>query len=315
MSLRDQAPITKARGSYGGQAVIEGVLIRGPRYASVVCRRPDGDFATSSRALRKTYTGWAARLPLIRGVVTLAETLHLGVWALIFSQNVALAEEGEEQQEGLDIFGFFALLIGFGIAIGVFFLGPVFATQWIEDEVDPDILSVIAEGVLRLLLLLVYLWLIGKVPDIRHVFEYHGAEHKTIAAWESGAELKLDAIRGFSRAHPRCGTSFLLFVAVVAIIVFTALGSPPLWWRLTSRVLLIPVVAGIAYEAIRFGGLYRHHRVVGWLFAPNLWLQALTTREPNDDQIGLAIRAMEQAVELESTARPLEQPDPATPGS
>jgi len=153
--------------------------------------------------------------------------------------------------------------------------------------------------VLRLVLLLGYLWLIGRMPDIRRVFEYHGAEHKTIAAWEAGRPLVPDEVRGFSRAHPRCGTSFLLVVAVVAIVVFTALGSPPLWWRLTSRVVLVPVVAAIAYEAIRFGGIHRHNRVVARLFAPNLWLQALTTREPDDEQIQVAIAAMEAAREQE----------------
>ncbi len=297
MSLRKQAE--SQRQGYGGQAVIEGVMIRGPRHATVVCRRPDTTITQQSKELTKTYTGWAARFPLLRGVITLAETMHLGVWALMFAQNVALAEEGDEEDSGIGLLGGITLLIAFGFAIGVFFLAPIFATRWLKDDLNPEILAVVLEGFVRLGLLLGYLWLIGKMPDIRRVFEYHGAEHKTIAAWEAGQELTVENIRPFSRAHPRCGTSFLLVVAVTAIILFTALGSPPLWWHITSRIVLVPVVAALAYEAIRAGGKYRHRRLVGWLFAPNLWLQALTTREPEDDQIEIAITAMREAVAQE----------------
>jgi uncharacterized protein YqhQ len=297
MSLRKQAE--SKRQGYGGQAVIEGIMIRGPRHATVVCRRPDATITQRSKELTKTYTGWAVRFPLLRGVITLAETMHLGVWALMFAQNVALAEEAEDEDAGVGILGGITLLLAFGFAIGVFFLAPIFATRWLKDELNPEILAVVLEGFVRLALLLGYLWLIGKMPDIRRVFEYHGAEHKTIAAWEAGQDLTIENIRPFSRAHPRCGTSFLLVVAVTAIIVFTALGSPPLWWHLTSRIVLVPVVAALAYEAIRAGGTYRHRRVVGWLFAPNLWLQALTTREPEDDQIEVAITAMREAIAQE----------------
>ncbi len=297
MSLRKQVEAHRQR--YGGQAVIEGVMIRGPRHATVVCRRPDETIAQRSRSLTKTYTGWASRVPLARGVITLAETLHLGVWALMFSQNVALAEEASDEDAGMGIVGGVTLMLSFALAIGVFFLGPIFATRWLQDELNPEILAVIIEGLLRLVLLIGYLWLIGKLPEIRRVFEYHGAEHKTIAAWEASQELTVANVRPFSRAHPRCGTSFLLVVAVTAIIVFTALGNPPLWWHITSRIVLVPVIAGLAYEAIRLGGTYRHRRVVGWLFAPNLWLQALTTREPKDDQIEVAITAMQEAIAQE----------------
>ncbi|MEE9277299.1 MAG: DUF1385 domain-containing protein [Dehalococcoidia bacterium] len=300
MTLRRQ--LEAKRAGYGGQAVIEGVMIRGPRHATVVCRRPDGTLAQRRKTLRKTYTSWATRLPFARGIVTLAETMHLGVWALIFSQNVALAEEESDEHEGIGVVGGITLLIAFAIAVGLFFLGPVFATRWLRDELDPDVLVVLLEGILRLVLLLGYLWLIGRMPDVRRVFEYHGAEHMTISAWEAGQPLSVGNVQQFSRAHPRCGTSFLLVVAVVAIIVFTALGNPPLWWLLTSRVVLIPVVAAIAYEAIRWGGLHRHRRVVGWLFAPNLWLQALTTRQPDDGQITVAIAAMDEALAQERAA-------------
>ena len=279
-------------------------MIRGPLHATVACRRPDQTITHRSRSLTKTYTGWASRVPLARGVITLAETLHLGIWALIFSQNVALAEEESDEDAGMGVLGSITLMISFAFAIGVFFLGPIFATRWLQDELNPEILAVIIEGLLRLVLLIGYLWLIGKLPDIRRVFEYHGAEHKTIAAWEASQDLTVENIRPFSRAHPRCGTSFLLVVAVTAIIVFTALGNPPLWWHIMSRIVLVPVIAGIAYEAIRLGGSYRHRRIVGWFFAPNLWLQALTTREPQDDQIEVAIAAMQEAIAQEERAAP-----------
>lgn len=286
---------------YGGQAVIEGVMIRGPHHATVVCRRPDGSLAQRSRSLRKTYTGWTIRIPLIRGIITLAETLHLGMWALIFSQNVALAENQDEENDQLGFLGGFAIAIAFVIAIGLFFLGPVLATRWLEKHIEPDIIAVVLEGLLRLFLLLSYLWLIGRMPDIRRVFEYHGAEHKTIAAWEAERPLVITEIRKFNRAHPRCGTSFLLAVAIISIILFTALGNPPLWWHLTSRLVLVPVVAAIAYEAIRFGGTHRDNRIVSCMFAPNLWLQKLTTREPVDEQIQVAIAAMVTATAQEQT--------------
>ena len=300
MALRRQVEVRRA--GFGGQAVIEGVMIRGPRHATVVCRRPDGSLSYRQRTLQRGYTGRLARLPLVRGMITLAETLHLGIWALIFSQNVALAEEGEEE-EGLGVLGGVTIFLAFAIGIGIFFLGPVAAARWLQSRLDPEIIAVILEGVLRLILLLGYLWLVGRMPDIRRVFEYHGAEHKTIAAWEAEEALTVDRVRPFSRAHPRCGTSFLLVVAVVAILVFTALGNPPLWWHLTSRIVFVPVIAAIAYEAIRAGGRYRHRRVVGWLFAPNLWLQGLTTREPEDEQIRVAIAAMERALAQEEAQR------------
>ena len=186
MALRKQTQ-SKRRG-YGGQAVLEGVMIRGPRHATVVCRRPDGTIATQSKALATTYSGWAPRIPLLRGVITLAETLHLGFWALIYSSNVALAEEGDHsaEEEGPGVMGALILVLTLGIAIGLFFLAPVFAGRWIEGQVNPDIVGVILEGVIRLLLLLGYLFLIGRWGEMRRVFAYHGAEHKTIAAWEAG---------------------------------------------------------------------------------------------------------------------------------
>ena len=310
MSLREQQ--RPVRQGYGGQAVIEGVMIRGPGHATVVCRRPDGTLSSRTRSLRQSYTGRVRKTPLLRGVIILWETLHLGTWALLFSQNVALAEEPADEDKGMGVLGALTLLIAFGIAIGIFFLAPIVGTRWLVDRIDPDIVAIVLEGVLRLVLLLGYLALIGRMGEIKRVFEYHGAEHMTIAAWESEQALTVANVRRYSRAHPRCGTSFLLVVAVVAILVFTALGTPPLWWHITSRIVFIPVIAAIAYEAIRFGGSHRHIRLVNWLFAPNLWLQALTTRAPQDDQIEVAIAAMEAALAAElADASAVAEPAPA----
>ena len=281
-------------------------MIRGPRNATVVCRKPDGSLTQRSKVLRKTYTGWTARIPFLRGVIIMAETLHLGAWSLLFSQSVALAEEEDEEPDGVGLMGGVTLALSLVLGLGLFLLAPVLATSWLENHLEPDILAVILEGVLRLVLLLGYLWLIGRMNEIRRVFEYHGAEHMTISAWESGLPLTVPNIRQFSRAHPRCGTSFLLVVAVLSILVFTALGTPPLWWRLTSRIVFVPFIAAIAYETIRLGGTYRHRRVVGWLFAPNLWLQALTTRPPEDAQIVVAVAAMDSALAQEQNAGALE---------
>ena len=311
MSLREQH--RAVRQGYGGQAVIEGVMIRGPRHATVVCRRPDGTVASRARALRSSYTGRARKTPLLRGVIILWETLHLGMWALLFSQNVALAEEPADEDKGMGVLNVITMLIAFSIAIGIFFLAPIVGTRWLVARIDPDIIAIVLEGVLRLALLLGYLVLIGRMGEIKRVFEYHGAEHMTIAAWESEQALTVENVRRYSRAHPRCGTSFLLVVAVVAILVFTALGTPPLWWHLTSRIVFIPVIAAIAYEAIRFGGSHRHIRLVNWLFAPNLWLQALTTRAPQDDQIEVAIAAMETALAHELADAPaVAEPAPSS---
>ena len=293
-----QEPTQPHNAAYGGQAVPEGVLIRAPRHAVVVCRRPDGSLVRRSRELG-SGAGRARRVPIVRGLLTLAEMLQIGIWALLFAQRAALQEEGAEIDDTVDRLSSAAMLIALMLAAGAFFLVPLFATRWIESTSAPAILALIAEGVLRMLLLIGYLWLIGRTPDARRVFEFHGAEHKTIAAWEAGDALTPERVARYSRAHPRCGTSFMLALAIAAMIVFTALGNLPFWWLLASRIALIPVIAAIAYEMIRIGGLYRRRPLVAALFAPNLRLQALTTREPQPEQLRVAIAAMESALELE----------------
>lgn len=298
-SLTQQHPSRKGAVGYGGQAVTEGVMIRSPRHVVVVCRRPDGTLAQLSRRLSAVGARSVRRIPLLRGAVTLAETLYIGWWALRFAQRVSMREELLEHTRLVNAVSLISMAIAMSVAVGGFFLAPVFATRWIADVAAQPIWAIVAEGFLRVAMLLVWLTLIGRMPDVRRVFQFHGAEHKTIAAWEAGDQLTPDRVARYSRAHPRCGTSFTLVVALIAIPIFVALGNPPLWWHLLSRIILLPLLTALAYEVIRFGGMHRGNRLVMALFAPNLWLQALTTREPDESQMVVAIAAMEAALELE----------------
>ena len=281
------------RPTYGGQAIIEGVMIRGQRFASIAVRRPDGTMALKCDPLNSLYTGRLRKLPLLRGVIVLIETLTLGLRALTYSANVGAEAEGDEIGKG-------AMAVTFAIsltfAVGLFFLVPVLASKAVERPLGSDLLSNLAEGVFRLAIFLAYIYLIGRMEQIRRVFMYHGAEHMTVHAQEHDEPLEIESVRKYSTAHPRCGTAFLLTVMVVAIAVFTLVGREPLWWLLASRVVLIPFVAAISYEAVRYSGFHSDNALVRFLAAPSLALQALTTREPDDDQIEVAIAAMKQAV-------------------
>ena len=293
---------------YGGQAVIEGVMVRGPRTMAVAVRRPDGTVALKSEPLSSLYTGFLRKTPLIRGVVVLWETLALGMRALGYSAQVAA---GEDEGEG-DISAVYVwptMAVTFILVAAVFFVGPVLLTGWLEGRLGGTG-AVVAEGVLRLALFLVYVWAIGLVPDIRRVFAYHGAEHRAIHAYEAGRPLEVDAVRPFPNAHPRCGTGFLLTVMVVALVVFTLLGSPPLWWRLLSRVVLLPVIASFSYEAIRLGMLIEGVPVLNWLLKPNLLLQSMTTRDPDDDQIEVALAALQGVLAAEASSPAAEPRQP-----
>ena len=297
--LTQQHPNRKGVVGYGGQAVTEGVMIRSPRHVVVVCRRPDGTLAQLSRRLSAVGARSVRRIPLLRGAVTLAETLYIGWWALRFAQRVSMRQELLEHTRLVNAVSIISMAIAMSIAVGGFFLAPVFATRWIADAAAQPIWAIVAEGFLRVAMLLAWLSLIGRFPDVRRVFQFHGAEHKTIAAWEAGDQLTPERVARYSRAHPRCGTSFTLVVALIAIPIFVALGNPPLWWHLLSRIILLPLLTALAYEVIRFGGMHRGNRLIMALFAPNLWLQALTTREPDESQMAVAIAAMEAALELE----------------
>jgi uncharacterized protein YqhQ len=278
---------------YGGQAVIEGVMIRGPHSVAVACRRPDGDIVVRREALGGAYTGLLRRIPFLRGVIVLWETLALGMRSLLFSSNVALGEEEKEISPAAVIsMGLMALAL---VAV-LFFAGPVLLTGWLEDRIGSSTVVVIIEGLVRLAILLAYLGLIALVPDIRRVYAYHGAEHKSIHALEAGDPLEPRSVQRHPTAHVRCGTSFLLTVVVVSVVVFAALGSPNLWLRIASRVVLIPVIAALAYELIRLGGRFYENRVARVLMWPNLALQALTTRQPDDSQVEVALRALREVM-------------------
>ncbi len=298
----EQPAAHPASNSFGGQAVVEGVMIRGPRSIAVAVRTPDGEIMIRTRGLGGRLTNLVRRIPLVRGMLVLWETLAIGIWALAWASavhNEEVDEHGEARPFG--VAGWLMLLVVLGFAVSVFFAGPVLVTAWLS-ALLPDLLVIGIEGAVRLGLLLGYIRLIGRSPEVRRVFQYHAAEHKAVQALEQGRELSVQAVRRLPKEHPRCGTSFLLTVAVVAAIVFMFAGTEPLWWRFVSRLVLIPVITAVSYEAIRFGGLHLGNAIVRTLFSANLALQKLTTSEPDDEQIQVAIASLNAALEVEREA-------------
>lgn len=274
--------------TYGGQAVIEGVMMRGARSVAIAMRSPDQQIVVHTENLAGIYKSKIAKLPFLRGLVILWDALGLGMRALTISANVQTNED--EKLEGPALYGTLAVALSLGI--GLFFLLPAGAGQLAERWLGWNAwLSNLAEGVIRLLLLVGYIWAIGLISDIRRVYAYHGAEHKTINAFEAGAELTPESVARFSLEHPRCGTAFLLTLMLFSILLFSLLGPLPTFWRLASRVLLLPVLAGIAYEYIRFTAKYIENPFVQLLVRPNLALQRLTTREPSLDMLEVSIAA------------------------
>jgi uncharacterized protein YqhQ len=289
----------------GGQAVLEGVMMRTPSSWSVAVRRPDGEVSCVSNAISSPASRrrWL-RLPVIRGVVALVESLAIGFRALAISASVASAEEGEDGEptgeltRGQMAFAF-AMAIGFTVI--VFKVSPAILTDLLP--IHSTIWFVLVEGVIRVSLLIGYLALISLIPDLRRVFQYHAAEHKAINAYEDGAELTPERVQTYSKIHLRCGTAFLLWVMVIAIFVFAFVGRPSLPLLILSRILLLPVIAGLAYELIRFGGKHPHNRIVRTLLTPGLWLQSLTTREPTLDQVEVSINALRDVLEAEERSQ------------
>lgn len=278
----------KPKVNIGGQAVIEGVMMRGPEYIATAVRQPDGMITVNKEPL----FSWTQRYPilkkpLLRGVVALIESLVYGLKALSYSAQMA-GEEGEEIS-GKEIA--ITMMFSFGLAILLFVILPTYGAKFIHSSVsDPRLLNML-EGLIRLAIFFLYVGGISRIKDIQRVFEYHGAEHKTVFAYEAQVELTVENVRPFSTLHPRCGTNFLLIVMLVSIFVFSFLGWPNIWIRIASRIVLLPLVAGISYEILRFAG----NSEQGWvrtLMLPGLWLQKLTTRQPSDDQIEVAIAAL-----------------------
>jgi uncharacterized protein YqhQ len=282
--------------NYGGQAVIEGVMIRGRSAVVTAIRRPGGDIAIDSKPVPTIEKSRARRIPFVRGVVVLFEALVLGINSLMYSANVAMEEEQEEISNKA-IWGMIAS--GVILVVAVFFIAPLFLTKLVNSLLPNSLTFALVEGVIRLAIFIAYLKVIGLMPDIKRVFAYHGAEHKTVNAYEAGVTLEPQAIRDYSRAHVRCGTSFLFFVLVVAIIVFSLVGRKVLWLMVLYRIVLIPVIMGVGYEIIYFGARHTGNWLIKIVLAPGLWLQSLTTGEPDDRQLEVAIAAMNKALETD----------------
>jgi uncharacterized protein YqhQ len=274
--------------SYGGQALIEGVMMRGRKSCAMAARGPDQSIVVETEDLSPIYSSPIARIPFLRGLILLWDTLVLGMRALTFSANLQMGEDERLEGAPLTVTVLISLLAG----VGLFFLIPAgagyLAQLWLHLEYWG---AYMVEGLSRLALLVGYIWAIGLMPDVRRVYGYHGAEHKTINAYEAGADLNVESIRAYPREHPRCGTAFLLTVVVLSILLFSALGPLSLWARLASRLLLIPVLASLAYEYIRLSAKFSAHWLARAIISPNLALQRLTTREPDDGMIEVAMQA------------------------
>src|ERR671922_961225 len=290
----------------GGQAVLEGVMMRGPSNWSVAVRKPDGEIAHVSRAIVSPMTRhWMLRLPIVRGVVALGESLAIGFRALAISANYAAQEEGEDGEVQTELTRgqlIFAFAIAIGFAIMLFKVTPALITDWLP--IHRTSAFVVVEGAIRVTIFILYLSLISLLPDLRRVFQYHAAEHKAINAYEAGEELEPETVQRHSLIHPRCGTAFLLWVMVIAVFVFAFFGRPHWYWLIVERIALLPLIAGLAYELIRFAGKHTGNRTLMTLLAPGLWLQRLTTREPTLDQLEVSIRALKEVVALEGHAAP-----------
>lgn len=337
--------------NYGGQAVLEGVMMRGSRALAVAVRNPAGEIVTHVEPLNKTlYSGPISRIPFVRGLTMIWDALGLGMRSLMFSAEVAMEEEEEVSFSGPVAWG--VIVVALALGIGLFFVLPSLLAGLVDDwwvtensgvsvvdnslstqdgvngaldteesvpvaEEEPDwvtssLFSNLLEGLIRLLLFVGYVWLIGRMPDIKRVFAYHGAEHKTINAYEAGAELTPAAVGRFTTLHPRCGTAFLLSVMVISILLFSLLGRPTLWLRVLSRVVLIPVVAGVAYEYIRFSARHLDQAWMRVIATPNLAMQRLTTREPDSEMLEVAITAFNRMMAAEKA--PLEEFEAQTSG-
>jgi len=304
----DEAPASPAAAThlYGGQAVIEGVMMRGQDHWAVAVREPNGTVYVESHdidSIAARHAIW--RKPFFRGMVVLGQSLKIGVRALLVASNHAMEEEEQLSSRQVGV----SLTIAMVAFIAVFVLGPTSLFVWLENTLDiHGVIVNVAEGVFRVALFVGYLWLIGRTKDIHRVFEYHGAEHKTIAAYEHGVELVPERIDGYPKEHVRCGTNFLIIVMIVTVFVFSLFGTPGLVWRLLSRVIAIPIIAGGAYEALRLGAKYPDSLLMRALMRPGIWLQKITTQEPDAGQIEVAVASFHEVLRREADAG-------ATPGS
>lgn len=271
-------------------------MMRGQRSVVTAVREPNGNIHTSVRPVPSFSAGRARRIPFVRGIIVLVESLVLGINSLVLSANVALEEENTELS-GWSLW--LMLAASMGLAVGLFFIAPLFLTGLISSVATSSLVFNLVEGVIRLAIFLGYLKLVTLLPDIKRSFSYHGAEHKAINAYEDGSPLEVAAVSRYSTAHPRCGTAFLLVVLIIAVLVFALVGQQPTWIMVLSRILLLPVIAGLSYELTQFGARHMDNPIVRAVMAPGLWLQALTTAEPDDKQLEVSLTALKQAIAID----------------
>lgn len=308
MAKENQEKIHKT--SIGGQAVMEGVMMRGPKEIATAVRKSNGEIIIDKKEVSSVFTKYKfLKIPVLRGVISFFESMITGVKCLMFSAEQVDLEDGEEYKPSRfekwldDTFGdkikdiviYFSVFVSLIFSIGLFILLPTALVGWMKKIIVSAPLLSLCEGGVRILIFLAYLFLVSRMKDIQRVFEYHGAEHKTIAAYEHGEELTPENARKYSRLHPRCGTSFLLIVMIISIVFFSFLKWETVWQRMLYRLLLLPVVAGVSYEIIKFAGR-SDSKLVKWLTSPGLALQLLTTREPDDSQLEVAIAALKSVI-------------------
>ena len=300
--------------NYGGQAVIEGVMMRGAKTMAVAVRNPAGEIVVHTEPLNQhIYGGRLARMPFLRGLTLLWDALGLGIKSLMFSANVALEEESEDEGEGESPHNVFSgpaewgtIILSLSLSIGLFFVLPAVIANLVEQWTgitDSRLFGNFVEGLVRLCLLIGYIWIIGFMPDIKRLYGYHGAEHKTINAYEAGAELTPATVARFPLEHPRCGTAFLLTVVLLSILLYTLLPPMNIGLRIASRLLFLPIIAGMAYEFLRFTAVHQSNPIIHFITKPNLALQSLTTREPDEGMLAVAICAFEKMRAAEQTAQ------------
>ncbi len=316
-SAKPDSPSTEERIKYGGQAVLDGVMMRSRKCVATAVRHPAGHVVVKAEPITPGRLARAfRRVPVLRGAAAMWDILVLGMKSLAFSAEVSIEpaepasangdESGGDEPTEPEGGGFVWASLGLGLVLGIalFFVAPLFIVRTLDAGIESDFVSNLVEGVIRLAILIAYLSVIGFLPDIRRTFEYHGAEHKTVNALEAGDELTVARVMRHSAAHPRCGTNFLLVVVLLSVLVFALLGRPDLPIRIGSRILLVPLIAGLAFELIRFLAARRSNPLAALLLAPGLWLQAITTRTPTRDQVEVAIVAMGQVLRSEDVTSP-----------
>jgi uncharacterized protein YqhQ len=300
--VSDRSPArTNENHLYGGQAVMEGVMMRGAAHWAVAVRRPAGDVYVESHpieSLAKRHP--LAAKPFLRGVMVLGQSLVIGTRAMMVAANQSMDEDDQLSSKQVGI----SLAVALVFFVLIFILGPTALFAWAGHRFGNGTWILVLEGVFRVALLVGYLWLIGRFKEVRRVFQYHGAEHKTIAAYEHDEPLDPAHVDPFPKEHVRCGTNFLIIVMIVTILVFTLIGTPGIWWRIGSRIVAIPVIAGIAYEALRLGARFPNSALMRGLMTPGIWLQKITTKAPDTEQIEVAITSFEEVLRCEAEPAP-----------